>query len=70
MTRVGTRDMGLNSRDYQQMAQGLDDMRELTRAMVAGFMSDGFTEEQARIITTGAFASMFTKAASETEEES
>lgn len=48
----------MDSKHYLGLAEGLDDMREMARAMVAGFMADGFTEKQARAITAGLFASM------------
>lgn len=37
---------------YELMAASIEMMREALRAMVAGLMQDGFTEEQAREITT------------------
>ena len=37
---------------YVELAEGLDIMREALNAMVAGLMADGFSEEQARDITT------------------
>lgn len=33
---------------YEDFAKALDEIRENLRAMVAGLMADGFTEEQAR----------------------
>lgn len=36
--------------DYQELAVGIDEMREAIRAMVAGLVEDGFTDEQARIV--------------------
>lgn len=38
--------------DYVAFAVSLDYMRETLRAMVAGLIEDGFSEEQAREITT------------------
>ncbi len=38
--------------DYEEVAVGLDHLRETLRAMVAGLMTDGFNEEQARQIAT------------------
>jgi hypothetical protein len=42
--------------DYKELAVGLDNLRETLRAMVAGVMQEGFSEEQAREIVTGVFA--------------
>ncbi len=36
--------------DYEELAGSIDQMREIFRAMVAGLMEDGFTEEQARAL--------------------
>lgn len=48
----------MNIEDYTQFAGALDDVREVLRATVAGLVSDGFSEEQAREIT----AAVMTKA--------
>jgi uncharacterized membrane protein YebE (DUF533 family) len=45
-----------DSLDYAELAQGLDQMREVLAAMVAALIADGFTEEQAREITTAIFS--------------
>jgi hypothetical protein len=37
--------------DYKTLADGIEKLRETLRAMVAGIMAEGFTEEQARDIT-------------------
>lgn len=34
--------------DYEELAKGISEMREAFRAMVAGLVEDGFTEQQAR----------------------
>lgn len=39
--------------DFTEFATAIDDVREAMRAMVAGLMSDGFTEEQAREMVAG-----------------
>lgn len=39
--------------NYPEMAVGVDTLRETLRVMVAAIMAEGFTEEQAREITTG-----------------
>lgn len=39
--------------DYSEMAVGVDTLRETLRVMVAAIMAEGFSEEQAREITTG-----------------
>jgi hypothetical protein len=36
--------------DFEALAESIDSMREIFRAMVAGLMEDGFTEEQARAL--------------------
>jgi hypothetical protein len=41
--------------DYVALAESLDALREMLRAMVAALMDDGFTEKQARAIATGVF---------------
>lgn len=41
--------------DYQELADGLDEMREVLRAMVSGLVADGFSEQQARDIATSVF---------------
>lgn len=42
--------------NYEELAQGIEQMREMIRAMVAGLVADGFTDEQARAIIAGMFA--------------
>lgn len=44
--------------DYIKLASGLDEMREVVQAMVAGFAADGFTEREARQIVAGIFQNM------------
>jgi len=36
--------------DFDELASSIENMREIFRAMVAGLMADGFTEEQARAL--------------------
>jgi uncharacterized membrane protein YebE (DUF533 family) len=36
--------------DFEELAGSIENMREIFRAMVAGLMADGFTEEQARAL--------------------
>lgn len=36
--------------DYEELAANIANMREAFRAMVAGLVDDGFTEEQARAL--------------------
>jgi hypothetical protein len=36
--------------DYEGLANSVEEMREIFRAMVAGLVADGFTEEQARAL--------------------
>lgn len=47
--------------DYEELAQNMDEMREVVRAMVVGLMSDGFLEVEARAIVAGIFASNIPK---------
>lgn len=41
--------------DYEDLARATDALREMVNAMVAGLVSDGFTNEQARDIVAGSF---------------
>lgn len=43
---------------YVALAEGVDEIREHLRAVVAGVMADGFDEAQARVIVVGFFASI------------
>jgi uncharacterized membrane protein YebE (DUF533 family) len=36
--------------DYEELAGNIEQMREIFRAMVAGLIADGFTDEQARAL--------------------
>lgn len=36
--------------DYEKLAESIEETREALRAMVAGLVDDGFTDEQARQI--------------------
>jgi uncharacterized membrane protein YebE (DUF533 family) len=36
--------------NFDELAESIENMREIFRAMVAGLMADGFTEEQARAL--------------------
>lgn len=36
--------------DYEELAANVEAMREIYRAMVAGLVADGFTDEQARAL--------------------
>jgi len=38
--------------DYEDLANNVEAMREIMRALVAGLVADGFTDEQARAIVT------------------
>lgn len=44
--------------DYAAIITTVDQVSEAATAMVARLVRDGFTEAQARAITTGIFASM------------
>jgi hypothetical protein len=43
--------------DFEALAAGVEQMREAVRAMVAGLVADGFTDEQARDIVAGIWRS-------------
>lgn len=38
--------------DFEDLAQATESMREVLGVMVAGLVTDGFTDEQARAIVT------------------
>lgn len=44
--------------DFNQLAAGVDELREALQAMVAGLVADGFTDEQARDIISGLWRTM------------
>jgi uncharacterized membrane protein YebE (DUF533 family) len=44
--------------DYEKLAQALEEVRETLRAMVAGLVADGFTDEQARSIIVSMYAQL------------
>jgi hypothetical protein len=46
----------MDAKDYQELADNLDQMREILRAMVAGLIADGFTEQQARELVVSVVA--------------
>jgi len=41
--------------DYEELAVAVETMREAFRAMVAGLIEDGFTDEQARQLVVAVF---------------
>lgn len=41
--------------DFLRLADGVDHMREVLRVMVAGLVSDGFTDREARAIIASVF---------------
>lgn len=43
--------------NYERLAQGIDELRETLRGMVAAVMAEGFCEEHAREIVTAIFRS-------------
>lgn len=45
---------GLN---YESLAQSVEQVREVMKAMVAGLVADGFSDEQARDIIAGLWRS-------------
>lgn len=52
--------------DYEALATGVDEMREVIRAMVAGLVADGFDDPQARDIVAGLWRTLGKKT---TEDE-
>jgi uncharacterized membrane protein YebE (DUF533 family) len=36
--------------DYEELAANIEQMREIFRALVAGLIADGFTDDQARAL--------------------
>ena len=46
----------MDAKDYQELADNLDQMREILRAMVAGLIADGFSDQQAREIVLSEIA--------------
>lgn len=45
--------------DYAQLAADVDTFREVVSAIVAGLISDGFTDRQARALVTGVIGKGF-----------
>lgn len=54
--------------DVVALATAVEEIRESIRAVVAGLMDDGFSEEQARAITTGIMARMGKGSSDEQDE--
>lgn len=54
--------------DTVALATAVDEIRETLRAVVAGLMNDGFSEEQARAIATGIMARMGKGSSDEQDE--
>lgn len=44
--------------DYEALARSVEQTREVLASLVAGLVVDGFTDEQARSIIAGMFATM------------
>jgi len=44
--------------DWEKIMQGLDEFREVTRAMRAAMMSDGWTQAQAQDLVASCFRSL------------
>ena len=66
MGQHGSITKGKNTRlDFKALAETVDDMREMTRALVAGLVADGFTEREARTVVT----SMLAMAANSAQEK-
>ena len=44
--------------DFSQVAEAVEESREVIRALVAGLIADGFDDAQARDIVAGMFRNM------------
>ena len=55
---MGQHDSKTKGIDFSDVAHGVEEMRETFRAMVAGLIADGFTDEQARDIIAGIWRQM------------
>lgn len=60
--------MAQTQSEYLELARGVDEIREMTRALVAGFVQDGFTDREARAITAGIFANRVEQPRDEEQE--
>jgi hypothetical protein len=54
---MGEHDSKAKGVDFHEVAQGVDEFREVVRALVAGLIADGFTEREARALVAGFWAS-------------
>jgi hypothetical protein len=66
---MGQHDSNTSSKtsiDFEALAQGVDEMREVMRSMVAGLVADGFDDAQARDIVAGLWRTLGKK---NTEDE-
>lgn len=45
----------MGTMDFNELAKGIDDLREGLRAVIAGLIEDGFTDREARRIVAGCF---------------
>jgi len=48
----------VNPSEYEDVVKFTEHIRVMARSLVASLVDDGFTEEQARGITTGIFSNM------------
>lgn len=55
---MGQHDSKTKGVDFNEVAAGTEEFREVIGAMVAGLMTDGFTLDQARGAVAGFWASM------------
>ena len=53
------------AKQYEDLADALDEVREELGAMVAGLVSEGFTDEQARWLVVGAMTLHLNKSKTE-----
>lgn len=49
--------MAQSQSEYVKLAEAVDEVREIVRALVAALAQDGFTDREARAIAAGIFAS-------------
>ena len=54
---MGVHDSVTKGTDYNELAGAVEDFREIINALVAGLISDGFTDREARALVAGFWAS-------------
>lgn len=53
---MAEQDSETTSVDYSQLAQSVEEFREIINALVAGLVTDGFTDREARALVAGFWA--------------